>query len=440
MTMSRPDAGLRDRFGGAAGNWSFYAFAFLTAKATAFLGPLAIAYLSGAEVYGTIELAFGYGLLLGPLLTLGVAIAAPQHMLMEDDPEVLDRMGLSVLGAAVAGMLLAGLAMGGVQFWLDNRLTAVLVALMIAPSAAQIALSTYSRTRGWKSAAAWLDNTATHLLWMTGLALFAIGGSVVLSGYVGVYLVSNLVIAGLAIWFAVTQWKRPVGARYRHSLRIGFPMMLNGVTIFLVMGSSRILIGSFLDAEALAGYAYLFRIAGMILLIHQFFMTAWAVKIYKEDSGDVDRQLAIFCGLISLAGLAVFVGLNLPVAQRVFPEFVDPDNVMLIGLTVCQVVLWSLSASLEPRINRLLKAGRMAFITGGVAAGLLGSVVALSWFGTVTVSGIIAITCLAQTCLIGLQLFIGREPGSRGLALTARTMFIGPVAVIGLTLMMEGVT
>ena len=55
----------------AAKSWGVYLFAFLTAKGIAFLAPLGIANISTPVTYGTLELAFGYGLLLGPLFDVG---------------------------------------------------------------------------------------------------------------------------------------------------------------------------------------------------------------------------------------------------------------------------------------------------------------------------------------------------------------------------------
>lgn len=436
--MSNPDVSEEPRASALRRGWLIYAAAFLSGKATAFLGPIALAYLSDESTYGLIELAYGYGLLLGPLLTLGVVIAAPQHMLIESDDKVIDRMAISVLGAAVAGLGTAWLFINGnISLWNQDTDIVTLSALMIAPLAVQIALSTYSRTKGWKSAAAWLDNTSTHLMWIIGIVLFLHAGLINLGDFRNIYVTLNILIVGLSLYFAIRYYAPPLTTRYRHSLKIGFPMMMNGVAIFLVTGSSRILIGSFIGPEALAGYAFVFRISGAILLIHQFLMTAWAVQIYRDESSEIDRHLMWFAITMSVSAAVILIGFLLPPVQPLLPDFINTQDVALVGLTVCQILLWSLSACLEPRINRLLKAGRMALITFSVAIAMILLIAAAAWMNIIGVKGIIAAICVAQSALIAFQLKIVREQGDAGLPRTAKAMLFGPLGILCLTAILE---
>lgn len=419
-------------------SWSLYLLAFLTAKGTAFLGPLGIAYIADAETYGALELAFGYGLLLGPLLTFGVVVAAPQHMLMEGDGAVIDRMAIAALGTVqIAVIFMLALWLGWLDRWIENTTTATLVGIMIAPSAVQLALSTYCRSRGWKSWAAWLDNTATHLLWVTSAILVLTVSVIDIGQFSKIYLWVNGVIAALCILIIWQYWTPPVFARYKKSIQIGFPMMLNGVSIFFVTGSSRILVGTFLGPEELAAYAYIFRIVGTILLIHQFLMTGWAVQIYQDSDENIDRRIMWFCVTISLAGIAIFLLLLFPPVQRLFPKFVNAQDTTLIGLTVCQVILWSLGAGLEPRINRIKRAGIMAIITGSIAAIMVLTIAILFWNNALNVHIVVAVICLAQAVMVGAQLLIIKNPHSKGLPLTRRAIFVGPVVLICLTALFE---
>ncbi len=417
-----------------AKSWGMYLFAFLTAKGTAFLAPLGIAYISTPATYGTLELAFGYGLLLGPFLTLGGVVAAPQHMLMENDPKVLDRMFVAVLGAISASLLAACL----IWVWRpDWWLVGLLVALSSGPSALQLAFSTYSRTMGWKSTAAWLDNTATHLLWITGVFLYLTFGMITISGFVWSYILIN--IAGVMLGLAVIwqYWTPPFRPRYQRSMSIGVPMMLNGMAIFFVTASARILIGTFLGPEALAQYAFVFRIAGGILLIHQFLMTAWAVPIYKDDNATLDCRIMWFCITMSGMGGVIFAALMMPFVQSVLPAFGQDLSPVLVGLCVVQVVLWSQSASLEPRVNRLLRAGRMSIVTAVIGASLCGAVGVIYMIGALSVTNILIVICVAQSVLILAQLQLGQDANSGNLQYTKRIIFVGPTVLIGISLLTE---
>ena len=299
---------------------------------------MGIAYVSAPTIYGTLELAFGYALLLGPLLTLGGVVAAPQHMLMENDSKVLDRIFAAVSGAVFFSLLCTA----AIWVWHpDWWQVGLLVTLFAGPSAFQLAFSTYSRSRGWKSAAAWLDNTATHLMWIVALFLYSVCGIISILDFVWLYILVNILGLILALSLIWKYWTPPFSTRYRHTMAVGLPMMFNGIAILFVTASARILIGTFLGPAALAEYALVFRIVGGILLIHQFLMTAWAVPIYKEDNELVDRRLMWLCTIMSSSGIGIFAILMIPSIQAWLPTFVQNLSPTLVGLCCTQVVLWS---------------------------------------------------------------------------------------------------
>ena len=148
---------------------------------------------------------------------------------MEDDPRVLDRMSVAVLGALCASLVSAGVIWIWRPEWWQIGL---LLALFAGPNALQLAFSTYSRTKGWKSAAAWLDNTATHLLWITGLFLYFTFGVITISGFVWSYVLANIVGVMLSLVLMRKHWTSPFCSRYKRTMTIGLPMMLNGVALF----------------------------------------------------------------------------------------------------------------------------------------------------------------------------------------------------------------
>ena len=155
-------------------------------------------------------------------------------------------------------------------------------------------------------------------------------------------------------------------------------------------------------------------------------MTAWAVPIYKEDNVTADRR--IMCGFAS----------RVRHGGRNFCRPYDAFYTILVsclcakpmggsvGLRVVQVLLWSMSSSLEPRVNRFLRAGKMSIVTAVIGGSLCAAVVVIDMVGGLTVSRVLVVICVAQSLLIMAQLRLSSDAESGSLQYTKRVIFLGP--------------
>ncbi|MGD9827798.1 MAG: hypothetical protein AB7E70_08805 [Hyphomicrobiaceae bacterium] len=396
-----------------------YVANFGLAKGAAYLGPLLLAMLLAPEVYGAIEIALSIGLLAAPLLTFGIASAVPQLALVGRTVPVRD-----LLGATVAALGLALICIAGLSVLAGLPAIYALAALTTGLAVAQGALSSYCRTFSLRNAAVWADGLA--LLTATAAGVVAtLAGRPDVATLAVLYAVVSVLVVAAAGRVASDAAVDDLNGRLRQAMTIGLPMLgFALVTIWLAV-SGRILIGFFLSVDAVATYAFSFRVASVVVIVHSLLMTGLFARMYTMRTRAYDRQASIY--LAAIAGISGALALVYPFALGlVETKAVRADQhalaVSIYPVVALQVFAWIASAALEVRINRARLAGRATVGSIAVAAVGLAAMAAIWQLGALSLRT--AVLCLAAQMLAvaGIQLALLAR---RGLVMPRTAIAIG---------------
>ena len=331
----------------------FANFAF--AKVVILAAPIAIAAITVPSIYGRIEVAYAFALLLA-----GLPLSAPLHgishrYLMGEQPIVADQT--YALLVAMCGASLLGVVIG----YLLGALGLVLMAFaMVGVTAFQVCAAFLLRMWGRLYLMAWTE----------GVTLLFVG---LLAG-VGMFLTTErplaIFIGGLACLSLLGFVVATVGlartlqpglrGRLEAAARLGLPMCAFGLFNTWTGVCGRVMVG-LLSLEDAAAYGVAFRISGAGLGVFTLATTVLWNRIYTASTAAADRMLAGFLALVAvLAFLVSLVGpwlvrsLDLLALDRRSLE-VAP---VILPLVALQMFFWAGQSFLLPRINRTGSAGK----------------------------------------------------------------------------------
>jgi O-antigen/teichoic acid export membrane protein len=318
---------------------------FGVSKLVAFAGPFWIAAHAPADAYGMIEFALNAGIWLAMLAGLGLAGSVPLRLLDHEDNSVKKAILVFIVGVAaffISTALLADRVSG-------TSIVAI-CSLITVFSAMQQVVSAYFRSKEWRLITPWAENIALHMVLIASIVAYYLGGDF-FSVLEGVLFASCAIVLLLA---SVTLWGESNGAigSYKHSVRLGFPMLLNGIIMLAACNSGRLYIGSFLDLDNVGYYSFAFRLSGILFVLYQIV----SLRLYKRMYLLSPDRVGLVCFLSGLSyGL---VGLFLAFVFSVTGVYITPPGMSfgvlneLMPLVITQTALWILSSMMELRINR----------------------------------------------------------------------------------------
>lgn len=329
---------------------------FAAARGVAFAGPLILAYVLPAALYGEIEYALGLANVLIVVVGLGVVAGVSNVYLVLKQRCIEDLVAASVAASALISALCAGVALAS-----GAPTSIVLTAGVVAGAALQGGALTYLRVTGRRLLSSWFDNGALHLVVLLALLAVAIAPSQPASALEAAVLVSAVAIGVGALVLAIRFKKPRLIVRARQANSIGLPMVGNGLVLAWLATSPRFYFGTFLSMEDLAEYAIAFRLAGVLLVIYQAFFTGLFPRLYIMRPRRYDRWASACLGIVVAAGVAV--GVALPtILGHFYGQSLDAEArqgiVALFPLVAAQVFFWIAGGLLETRINRLRLAHR----------------------------------------------------------------------------------
>ena len=390
---------------------------FAGSKLAAFAGPLLVSQLLHADDYGAVELALSIGMPVALLLSTGLPAAATQAYLVEQTnaDRHLATFSVATGTAALLASVLAWTA--GSDLFVATCLA------FVGLSAAQLGLSAYCRMRGLRVLTGWADNLA--LITMTGVAVIvwlAAGRLAPGELYLGMAIALGVIVASAAL--ARVRMPATGDRSYRDVARIGLPMMLNGLMLYLANGSQRLIVGVVFGLFEVAAYALCSRFSLVLILIHQTISTALFVQIYRLPSESIDRWFSK-----ALAGYAM-VAFVLSLAVRHWAgelPFRMPvaEVVALFPLVASQTVLWIGTALLELPSNREGTAGASVKVTLGISAGAALLIWGMHAGGSLTLARLCLLFDVALLAILLGQVALLRQ---RGISFR-RTLAVAPLAL-----------
>lgn len=376
---------------------------FGVAKLAAFIGPLVLARLLEPSSYGAIEFGLSVAVFAAGVLSLGIPAALPQMTLLRRAMPMDDILAASV---AVPGALcLCGAIAVAVLGGRDAAGYALALACTVL-ALAQGALSIYCRTHSLRSLAAWTDGFGTLTIVAVALIAFSVGLATVpvIAAGTAICAVGTILVAFAA---AIAKKQPDLRTRLSSTLLFAAPVLVQSLVIVWFVVSGRIYIGTFLGAEAVALYGAAFRFASALLLVHAVLAIALFARLYAMRTRQYDQFLSLY--FVFLAVLAVAMILIFPyVAARVPLRAIRSvdDVVRLFPIILLQTLAWGCIASLELRLARTRRAGRVAMGMLLLSIIIAAMVTLAGWHGVLTVRAVAWLSALQMILAVLIQFFV----------------------------------
>ena len=331
---------------------------FALAKVIILAAPLGVAAITMPGIYGRIEVAYAFALLIAGLPLSGPLHGISHRYLMGGKPIVIDQT--CALVVAMCGASLLGLALG---YILGASGLVLLAMAMVGVTAFQVCTAFLLRMWGALYLMAWSEGVTLLFVGMLACTgLFLPTGrplTIFIGGLAGLSLV-GFVVAAVGL---VRSLQPDLRGRLAASTRVGLPMCAFGLFNSWAGVSGRVLVG-LLSLEDAAAYGVAFRISGAAVGIYTLATTVLWSRIYTASMQAADRMLAGFLGvvallvfLVSLVGPWLITSLDLlALDQRSLA--VAPAILPVVAL---QMFFWAGQSLLQPRINRTGSAGKSLF-------------------------------------------------------------------------------
>jgi hypothetical protein len=147
--------------------------------------------------------------------------------------------------------------------------------------------------------------------------------------------------------------------RMREAATIGLPMVGASLVGAWMVSSGRIYMGLFMSQEDVYAYAFTFRVASLLVLLHAVVVTAFAAQLYKMPTRRFDPIGAMLVGALAIGALLLI----LVAPERLAIGWFSPAKAALLtarpalALVAAQVFFWVASATAEMRVSRARGAG-----------------------------------------------------------------------------------
>ncbi len=374
---------------------------FGVAKGLIYFLPLVIAAMAIPETYAAMEFAFALAPLIAMFPGSPVLAAIPQLYLVRGDRNVRD------LAAMVAAVTAALMLPAGLLLLLFAGPKPAMVAFAAACVAAQGAASVLSRTMSRRHLAAWADGIAALSMFLAaGLAWFVFGSWFDAQAAAIAWAIICVPLAFVLLQLS-RSWRGPhARLRLRHAFAIGLPMVINGLFGMVVASGGRIAFGLFTQPWDLAAYAIGFRVAGLMLGVHQLMVTAFFARAYGARTRAFDRMAPFYLLAVAATGcvLCLFAPEMLP-ALGFKALTVDRQDALVswLPLIALQVFLWISFATLEFRVNRARLAGRIIPVNAVVTLLAAGGLFLLDRAGLASPIHLVAAMALVTGLYVAVQ-------------------------------------
>ena len=324
--------------------------AFTIAKGTVFLAPLLAAEILSKEDFGILEYALaGLGMLFTTFINIGVPGAYPYFKLKQTAKDVTHGFALHQLYLVSLFTLnqLAFFAFGlPIEYYLAFNVGFVI--------ANQVLISTRLKTHEKSAPAVLLDSGVyltlavfIGLAWLNVIPKTIAVINVLFQFYAVVYVL-------FAIFKFIKAEKDDILKQYLDILNFSRHLLVSTLLIFIITVSGRVLIEFFLgDFELVGIYGFYFRIAAIIVMIHQIINIAFFKKMYVLDPKILDKYFSIFFVALYIIGILAFMAsfYIAPLISEFFTSTIDAYKGVYFILVI-QMVFWIATALNSNIIDR----------------------------------------------------------------------------------------
>lgn len=346
---------------------AFFSLVFTVAKATVYFVPLILADVLSKEDFGILEYALaGLGMVVNTIINLGVPGAYPYFILRLKEFELRDAFKLHpviLLFPFTINQILYLLGVLNVNFYLAFNLSFII--------ANQVFYSTQLKSHE-KPITAVIIDSGVYLSLLLFFIVFKLG---VISPNISVI---NKFVFGYCLVYVIIGIYNYYHSRdkislrkYQDILKFSVHLLVSTFLIFLITTSGRILVEFFFDYELVGVYAFYFRLAAVVVMIHQIVNITFFKKMYTLDPKILDKYYSIFLGFIGL--LSIFIFFISPYIIPLFSNyFIDTYNTYksIYFLLSMQMIMWiasALNSNIIDRENLASKNNLKFFILVGLS-------------------------------------------------------------------------
>lgn len=389
---------------------SGFSIVFGFIKLNAFTAALFLSnFVDDTAEYGLFEYALSIGLILAIPLNFGLQGAYPFFNLKtkrEGFRSVFYFHALTISSLLGAVFLINRY----VYVLLPDKLAfAILIGGIIAM---QVMLSSILKSHERIFPAVFLDGGLFLVLNAYNLWLYATGSTLnfaLLEIVFGVYL---LLLFGLHLFRFLQSRNDFSWGRYKESLQFGKNLLLSSFLIICLTGSARIFIEYFLSMEQVGIYAFYFRFAAAVVMIHQVVNIVFFKKMYQAEPAALDKYFSLFLIFILVAGStllfivpAVFKG-----SLRLLDETWQAYHLLYVILSF-QMIFWILMALNENILYREELSSKMNGWFMGLFFLMAGGIYTLSTLGQLNLFNLTLINsiCLILACEVQFMLLRSKQ-------------------------------
>ena len=429
--MSSSVADIARRVRRLAGDRSFllYLANFGLGKGIAFVGPIALGLTLGPQLYGALEFGLALAAIIAMLAAAGTPQAVMQLVLMRE--RRIDDLLFATTAVVAALSLTCAVALT----WLDVETRWRIAAALVALCAAQQAGVAYARAHAMPNFNVWIDHAPTVIVVIVALGLSAVGGRDDARTAAQVLTILAAFVCCLSLW----GWRRNAAAavrtRFSEAMIVGLPILASSLIGVWIVASGRVWMGLLLGDADVHAWAFTFRVASLLVLVHAIVATGFAAKLYKMPTRRFDPIAATLVGVVAV--LAVLFVVFSP--EKIAAHWLAKDAARIlearpaVALVSSQVFFWVAGAIVEVRVARARAAWIAMFASFAI---VLATSLAITVFHAAnqldfrTLAALLLVQQIALCGALHLSLWRRRTPARRA----ALATLIGGCIVVGLAI------
>jgi O-antigen/teichoic acid export membrane protein len=319
-----------------------FLFSFLSTKGIVFLVPLLLADLLSDRDFGVLEYALaGIGMLINAIINLGVTGAYPYFIIREKNTEIQNGFHLHpiwlLLFFIVNQILYFGFNLYSLEFFM-----AINVSYIIAN---QQYISTKLKSHENIFKAIFLDAGLYILLLFFILGYYSKLVPLSISNISKGVFVYSVIFALYALIRIYCSEKTNIFKHYKKILIFSIHILISSSFLFFLAVCGRILTKHFFGYETTGVYGFYFRLAVIVVMIHQVISIRYFKDIYTLNPQKLDTYFSYF--YIFIFSLSIVLYFIIPFIMPYFSDFFTEtysENKLVFLVLFCQMVMWIGSA------------------------------------------------------------------------------------------------
>lgn len=328
---------------------AFFSLVFSIAKATVYFVPLLLADLLSKTDFGILEYALaGLGMIVNTVINLGVPGAYPYFILRLKDYDVQTAFKLHPIILIFPFLINQILFLSGVlniNFYLAFNMSYII--------ANQVFYSTQLKSHEKPVFAVILDSG----IYLALLLFFLFSKLGITDSSIKIINVFVFVYCLVYVAYGIFNYRKSKAdislTKYKKILKFSIHLLISTFLIFFITTSGRILVELFFDYEDVGVYAFYFRLAAIVVMIHQIVNITFFKKMYTLNPKILDKYYSLFLSFLAILSILIFF--ISPYIVPIFSNYFDEtylNNKNLYFLLSLQMIMWIATALNSNIIDR----------------------------------------------------------------------------------------